>query len=116
MYTILGPDNQTKRGPGDLEQVRQWIAAGLATAQPLVYQEGATDRVPLEPIPELRIPVTSEPSRFGRWVFAGDFEPDSVTKVAEPILVADNPGMASLALELRGPEVHAVNLYQIKVC
>ena len=26
-----------------------------------------------------------------RWVFAGDFEPDSVTKVAEPILVADNP-------------------------
>ena len=51
-----------------------------------------------------------------RWVFAGDFEPDSVTKVAEPILVADNPGMASLALELRGPEVHAVNLYQIKVC
>ena len=51
-----------------------------------------------------------------RWVFAGEFESDSVTKVAEPILVADHPGTASLALELRGPEVHAVNLYQIKVC
>jgi hypothetical protein len=51
-----------------------------------------------------------------RWMFAGGFEPDSVTKVAEPILVADNPGMASLSLELKGPEVHAVNQYQIKVC
>ncbi len=51
-----------------------------------------------------------------RWMFAGGFEPDSVTKVAEPILVADNPGTASLSLELKGPEVHAVNQYQIKVC
>ena len=53
MYTILGPDNQTKHGPGDLEQVRQWIAAGLANEQTLVYQESENDRVPLDTIPEL---------------------------------------------------------------
>ena len=51
-----------------------------------------------------------------RWSFTGDFEPDSVTKVAETFLVAKNPGTATLALELRGPDVHAINRYQIKVC
>ena len=51
-----------------------------------------------------------------RWSFTGDFEPDSVTKVAETILVANNPGTATLALELRGPDVHAINTYRIKVC
>ena len=50
-----------------------------------------------------------------RWSFTGDFEPDSVTKVAETFLVANNPGIATLALELRGPDVHAINNYQIKV-
>ena len=50
-----------------------------------------------------------------RWSFTGDFEPDSVTKVAETFLVANNQGTATLALELRGPDVHAINNYQIKV-
>ncbi|MEC7829258.1 MAG: hypothetical protein VX743_11870 [Actinomycetota bacterium] len=51
-----------------------------------------------------------------RWSFTGDFEPDSVTKVAETFLEAKNPGTATLALELRGPDVHAINSYQINVC
>ena len=51
-----------------------------------------------------------------RWSFTGDFEADSVTKVAETFLVAKNPGTATLALELRGPDVHAINRYQVKVC
>ena len=50
------------------------------------------------------------------WSFTGAFEPDSVTKIAETFLVTKDPGIASLALELRGPEVHAVNTYQVKVC
>ena len=51
-----------------------------------------------------------------RWSFTGAFEPDSVTKISENFLVTKNPGIASLALELRGPDVHAINNYQIKVC
>ena len=51
-----------------------------------------------------------------RWSFTGGFEPDSVTKIAETFLVTKNPGIATLALELRGSDVHAINNYQIKVC
>ncbi|MEC7915833.1 MAG: glycoside hydrolase family 2 TIM barrel-domain containing protein [Actinomycetota bacterium] len=50
-----------------------------------------------------------------RWTFTGEFEPDTVTKVAEPVLVSHAHGSASLSLELRGPQVHAVNLYQVNV-
>lgn len=53
MYTILGPDNQTQHGPGDLKQVRQWIADGLAKAKTRVRKEGETDWEPLESLPEL---------------------------------------------------------------
>ena len=51
-----------------------------------------------------------------RWTYSGHFEPDSVTKVAELILMADRIGYASLSLELRGTGVHAINSYEIKVC
>ena len=55
-------------------------------------------------------------SKPQRWTYSGDFEPDSVTKVAEPMLVAKQIGQASLSLELRGTGVHAVNSYELKVC
>jgi len=61
---------------------------------------------------EWRAPA-SEPQR---WTYRGHFEPDSVTKVAEPKLVADQIGTASLSLELRGAGVHAINSYELKVC
>ena len=51
-----------------------------------------------------------------RWSFTGGFEPDSVTKIAKTFLVTKNPGIATLALELRGSDIHAINNYQIKVC
>jgi hypothetical protein len=51
-----------------------------------------------------------------RWSYTGGFEPDSVTKIAETLLVTKNPGIGTLALELRGSDVHAINNYQIKVC
>ena len=51
-----------------------------------------------------------------RWSYTGGFEPDSVTKIAETFLVTKNPGIGTLALELRGSDVHAINNYQIKVC
>jgi len=55
----------------------------------------------------------SEPQR---WTYNGHFDPDSVTKVAEPILVAQHLGTAGLSLELRGGGVHAINSYEVKVC
>ncbi|MEC8923647.1 MAG: hypothetical protein VX635_00005 [Actinomycetota bacterium] len=61
---------------------------------------------------EWRAP-SSEPQR---WTYNGHFDPDSVTKVAEPILVAQHLGTAGLSLELRGGGVHAINSYEVKVC
>ena len=51
-----------------------------------------------------------------RRTYSGHLEPDSVTKVTELILMADQIGYASLSLELRGTGVHAINSYEIKVC
>ena len=51
MYTIIASDGQ-QYGPSDFATVQQWIQAGQANAQTMVYKEGTADWVPLSTLPE----------------------------------------------------------------
>ena len=51
MYTLLGSDNQ-QYGPVSEEDVRQWIQAGRANGQTLVYKQSAAEWAALSTFPE----------------------------------------------------------------
>ena len=55
MYKLIGTDGRMY-GPVTLEQFRQWIAEGRATAQTLVQPVGSPDWNPLVEFPELLAP------------------------------------------------------------
>jgi len=52
MYKIIGGDGN-EYGPVDLEQIKQWIQDGRASARTKVQPEGATEWTPISEIPEL---------------------------------------------------------------
>ena len=52
MYRIIGADGK-EYGPVTLEQLRQWVAEGRATAQTAVQAEGIPGWKPLAQFPEL---------------------------------------------------------------
>lgn len=57
MFRIIATDGR-QYGPVSVEQIRQWIAEGRASAQTLVQAEGSADWKPLGQFPELAANVS----------------------------------------------------------
>jgi hypothetical protein len=49
------------------------------------------------------------------WVFKGNFEADSVTRIASLTLPAVNQGVGNLKVSLKAPQIEVSNTYSVTI-